>query len=274
MLPCRAQKRSIARVGNGFCHTERDSTHEHGNMKFPTFYHALEVACDASPEQIKNSHNTLARKWHPDRHSGQANKNAANVRMVAINEAWATLRDPAKRRAYDIELKAKGLYQTRHATSYHSDGASPSNRQPPPNRPTSPPPPQPRQPPTPPRSNQPPRSGTQQPPQGSKQEPPKSEPYRSSYSTGTPPQASKGQRTTTEVRCAITDLMRCYSGAMFKRHGYLPIEELFRADLGDQHTFVTAAIDAGQDEEQALWEWAYRVKRRIDDSVSDQRKRR
>ncbi len=78
-------------------------------MKFATFYQALEVFPDASPEQIKNSYRVLTRKWHPDCHSGQANKDATNKRMQEMNLAYETLKDPAKRRAYDQELRVKGL---------------------------------------------------------------------------------------------------------------------------------------------------------------------
>ncbi len=78
-------------------------------MKFATFYQALEVSPDASLEQIKNSYRVLARKWHPDLHAGDANKITANGRMQAMNLAYETLKDPTKRRAYDTELRAKGV---------------------------------------------------------------------------------------------------------------------------------------------------------------------
>jgi len=86
-------------------------------MKFATFYQALEVSPDASPEQIKNSYRDLARKWHPDCHAGDANKVAANGRMQAMNLAYETLKDPSKRRAYDNELRAKGLRIRSRTTS-------------------------------------------------------------------------------------------------------------------------------------------------------------
>ncbi len=88
-----------------------------------TFYQVLEVSPDASLEQIKNSYRVLTRKWHPDCHIGHANKVAANQRMQAMNLAYETLKDPAKRRAYDNELRAKGIrVRTRTTSSPPSPG--------------------------------------------------------------------------------------------------------------------------------------------------------
>ena len=86
-------------------------------MKFATFYEVLEVSPDASLEEIKNSFRVLAKKWHPDLHAEDANKIAANKRMQAMNLAYETLKDPAKRRAYDNELRAKGIRIRTRTTS-------------------------------------------------------------------------------------------------------------------------------------------------------------
>lgn len=67
----------------------------------PTHYDTLEVSPRASQETITGAYRALARKYHPDHNKG---KHAAN-RMLAINQAYEVLRDPAKRSAYDKTLK-------------------------------------------------------------------------------------------------------------------------------------------------------------------------
>ena len=58
----------------------------------------LGVESSASQQEIREAYRKLAFQYHPDR-----NKDApdATARMKAINEAYATLSDPAKRNDYD-----------------------------------------------------------------------------------------------------------------------------------------------------------------------------
>ena len=66
------------------------------------YYRALGVDPDASQEDIQSSFRGLALRHHPDRVTGDSGtKAAAAERMKAINEAYAVLRNPSKRRAYD-----------------------------------------------------------------------------------------------------------------------------------------------------------------------------
>ncbi len=60
-------------------------------------YKVLQVDPEADPEVIQAAYRRLARKYHPD----VANGPDAAVRMAAINDAWALLRDPASRAAHD-----------------------------------------------------------------------------------------------------------------------------------------------------------------------------
>lgn len=61
-----------------------------------THYDVLGVRPDAPPEEVHRAYLALARRHHPDRRGGD------DRRMRTINEAWATLGDPARRRQYDL----------------------------------------------------------------------------------------------------------------------------------------------------------------------------
>jgi DnaJ-class molecular chaperone len=62
------------------------------------YYQILEVDQSASPKQIKDAYRKLAFKYHPDRNSKNP---AAAEKMKGLNEAYAVLSDPVKRREYD-----------------------------------------------------------------------------------------------------------------------------------------------------------------------------
>jgi curved DNA-binding protein CbpA len=63
-----------------------------------THYEVLGVAPSASAAEIKRAYRRQARQHHPD---VAGNGDAA---MRALNRAWETLGDPARRRAYDRTL--------------------------------------------------------------------------------------------------------------------------------------------------------------------------
>ena len=62
------------------------------------YYKILGVSRNATQEEIKRAYRRLALKYHPDRNKG--NKEAEE-RFKEINEAYAVLSDPEKRRQYD-----------------------------------------------------------------------------------------------------------------------------------------------------------------------------
>jgi hypothetical protein len=63
-----------------------------------THYDVLGVAPTAPTSELRRAYVTLARQHHPDRAGGDA------AAMRAINDAWATLRDPSSRATYDRSL--------------------------------------------------------------------------------------------------------------------------------------------------------------------------
>jgi curved DNA-binding protein CbpA len=63
-----------------------------------THYEVLGVAPAAPLAEVRRAYVALARVHHPDRVGGDA------ARMQAINAAWATLSDPARRARYDATL--------------------------------------------------------------------------------------------------------------------------------------------------------------------------
>ena len=64
---------------------------------FQDFYALLGVAPLAEPEVIRAAYRVLARRYHPDRMA----PSHRDSRMAEINQAYAVLSCPERRRAYD-----------------------------------------------------------------------------------------------------------------------------------------------------------------------------
>jgi hypothetical protein len=62
----------------------------------------LGVAAEASAEEVRAAYRARAQALHPDRR--RRTDPAADAEMAAVNDAWSTLRDPARRSAYDRSL--------------------------------------------------------------------------------------------------------------------------------------------------------------------------
>jgi len=70
-----------------------------GRQSERDYYEVLGIAPNASPEEIRRAYYRLAFQCHPDRHQ---ETEEANQKMQEINEVYAILSDPIKRREYDL----------------------------------------------------------------------------------------------------------------------------------------------------------------------------
>jgi curved DNA-binding protein CbpA len=77
-------------------------------------YERLNVDPTASAHAVRSAYRLLAHRLHPDRNASPA----AHRAMVQINDAYAVLRDPARRVAYDRE----------RATPQPANGTKPSHQ--------------------------------------------------------------------------------------------------------------------------------------------------
>jgi hypothetical protein len=72
-------------------------------MARETLYEVLQVRATAEPEVIEAAYKRLAAKYHPDRNHAPD----ATERMRQLNDAFHVLKDPARRAAYDAELRRR-----------------------------------------------------------------------------------------------------------------------------------------------------------------------
>lgn len=64
------------------------------------YYQLFDIPRSATPEEIEDRYHYFAKKYHPDR----ARSPDAHEKFIKVKEAYETLKDPQKRKAYDISL--------------------------------------------------------------------------------------------------------------------------------------------------------------------------
>jgi curved DNA-binding protein len=69
-------------------------------VAFQDYYEILGLKREATEKEIKSAYRKLARKWHPDLHTGKQ-KVEAEEKIKKINEAYEVLSDSEKRSKYD-----------------------------------------------------------------------------------------------------------------------------------------------------------------------------
>ena len=85
-------------------------------MNESDYYELLQVAEDADHQQIKESYRKLAFQYHPDRNKDQE----STAKMKAVNEAYAVLSDPDKRKEYDTMRSRYGSDAYSHFKNSYS----------------------------------------------------------------------------------------------------------------------------------------------------------
>jgi len=66
----------------------------------PDLYEVLQVSSSANPEVIKAAHRALMERYHPDKHPEHRRPWADEIAR-RLNQAYAILSNPQKRREYD-----------------------------------------------------------------------------------------------------------------------------------------------------------------------------
>ena len=82
------------------------------------YYRVLGVDQNATDRQIKEAFRTLAFKYHPDRNKENP---VAVENMKKVNEAYAVLSNPAKKREYDTQKTQFGSSAYTHFRSNYSE---------------------------------------------------------------------------------------------------------------------------------------------------------
>jgi DnaJ-class molecular chaperone len=104
------------------------------------YYQLLDLRRDAGAGEVKRAYHSSSRHFHPDanRHLAGELRTASHVIAKRITEAYAVLRDPRRRQAYDHRLESGALTRMQLAdasaeagrrSSLERGGRTPQGRQ-------------------------------------------------------------------------------------------------------------------------------------------------
>lgn len=98
-----------------------------------THYEVLGVAPTADAATVRRAYLVLARKHHPDYHTGdEIGRRRAEREMQRVNEAWSVLGDEDARRAYDRTIGQpsgpRPGFEPKAGPSWHPGGGIPHER--------------------------------------------------------------------------------------------------------------------------------------------------
>ena len=80
----------------------------------PNYWSLLGVSPDCDSNELKSAFRKEARKWHPDLNKNDVN---AEERFKLINEAYAILSDPKKRKEWEkLNNKFQDVFENRFPT--------------------------------------------------------------------------------------------------------------------------------------------------------------
>lgn len=85
------------------------------SMNGKDYYKTLGVSENATPDEIKKTYRNLAFRYHPDRNPG------SQELMKEINEAYAVLSNPDKKREYDLLRQSFGSFARDRFRQAHTD---------------------------------------------------------------------------------------------------------------------------------------------------------
>lgn len=95
-------------------------------MSAKTYYQILGVAPAASQQEIESAYRKIVLENHPDLYPGDKEK---EERLKQANEAYAVLKDPEKRKEYDLTLR-EGKQTMRGASAAQRRTPTPSGANP------------------------------------------------------------------------------------------------------------------------------------------------
>ena len=87
------------------------------------YYKILDVAKEATEDEIKKAYKRQALKWHPDKHSSGEEEQRLNADKMFkdIGEAYSVLSDPQKKVRYDQGADIEELDNPGHGGGFHGD---------------------------------------------------------------------------------------------------------------------------------------------------------